>query len=30
VGNHRVVYRIEDSAARVVVVDIAERKDVYE
>ncbi|HVX86724.1 MAG TPA: type II toxin-antitoxin system RelE/ParE family toxin [Phycisphaerae bacterium] len=30
VGDHRVVYRIDDSAERVIVVDIANRRDVYE
>jgi len=30
VGDHRVIYRIDDSAARIIVVDIANRKDVYE
>jgi mRNA interferase RelE/StbE len=30
VGDYRVVYRVEEPKRRVVVVDIAHRKDVYE
>ena len=30
VGDYRIIYRVEDHALRVVIVDIANRKDVYE
>jgi mRNA interferase RelE/StbE len=30
VGDYRVIYRIDDAAKRVIVVDIAHRRDVYE
>mgnify|MGYP001552363635 CR=1 FL=1 len=30
VGQYRIIYRIDDEAGTVVVVDIADRKDVYE
>lgn len=29
VGDHRVIYRINDASGQVIVVDIADRKDVY-
>ncbi|MGD0771105.1 MAG: type II toxin-antitoxin system RelE/ParE family toxin [Tepidisphaeraceae bacterium] len=30
VGDWRVIYRVDDSASRVVVIDIGHRRDVYE